>query len=226
MNPQLRRLDRDAAAVLFLDHQSGLLSLAREPSPEQTRNCVLALADLAKCFSLPTVLSTFCDNTPSGPLIYELAYSFPAAPLIRRSGELNAWDDPDVVAAVRATDRRQLLISGVLTEAGVTSTVLSALGDGFEVFVVADASGSLSKSTRQASLDRMTAAGAQVVDWYYAACELQRHALTDAGNFVDVLIRHVPGYSNMVQNFDRLKIRRTRADRHAASLSRGSSAIP
>lgn len=165
-------IDQDAAVVLFIDHQSGLSSLVREPSLEQLRNGIIALADFAKYFSLPTVLTTSCDESANGPLIRELAYAFPASPLIRRKNKLSAWDDRDVAAAVQATGRRQLLVSAVLMEACATSAVLGAIADGYEVYVVADTSGNLTKSTRLAAWNRMSEAGALIVDWYSVACEL------------------------------------------------------
>ncbi|MYZ45634.1 isochorismatase family protein [Schauerella aestuarii] len=226
MGLQYKRLQQDAAAVLFIDHQSGLFSLVREPSTEQLRNGILALADLAKFFALPTVLTTSCDDAANGPLIHELNYTFPAAPLVRRDAALNAWDDREVVDAVHAAGRKQLIVSGVLTEACVTSTVLSAVQEGFEVFVVADACGSLSRTTRHNAWRRMADAGAQIVDWYSVACELQRQVRSGGQSVADILVRHMSGYSDMVQSFERLKVRRVRHPRPAAALRHTDNSLP
>ena len=63
------RLDKSNAAVLLVDHQTGLLSLVRDIDPDKFKNNVLALADLAKYFKLPTILTTSFEDGPNGPLV-------------------------------------------------------------------------------------------------------------------------------------------------------------
>ncbi len=84
------RLNKDDVAVLLVDHQTGLLSLVRDFDPDKFKNNVLALADLAKYFKLPTVLTTSFENGPNGPLVPELKETFPDAPYIARPGQINA----------------------------------------------------------------------------------------------------------------------------------------
>jgi hypothetical protein len=91
------RLDKNNAAVLLVDHQAGLLSLVRDIDPDKFKNNVLALADLAKYFKLPTVLTTSFETGPNGPLVPELKEMFPKAPYIARPGNINAWDNEDFV---------------------------------------------------------------------------------------------------------------------------------
>lgn len=111
-----RRLSKDNAAVLLIDHQSGLVNLVRDYSPDEFRNNVLALADLTKYFKLPTILTTSFEDGPNGPIVPELKEIHPEAVYIPRPGQINAWDNEDFVKAVKATGRKQLLIAGVLTE--------------------------------------------------------------------------------------------------------------
>lgn len=135
------RLDKDNAAVLLVDHQAGLLSLVRDIDPDKFKNNVLALGDLAKYFNLPTILTTSFETGPNGPLVPELKAQFPDAPYIARPGNINAWDNEDFVKAVKATGKKQLIIAGVVTEVCVAFPALSAIEEGFDVFVVTDASG-------------------------------------------------------------------------------------
>src|SRR5256885_16752975 len=93
------RLDKDNAAVLLVDHQTGLLSLVRDIDPDKFKNNVLALADIASYFKLPTILTTSFENGPNGPLVPELKSQFPQAPYIARPGNINAWDNEDFVKA-------------------------------------------------------------------------------------------------------------------------------
>lgn len=174
MSKSYVRLDKNNAAVLLVDHQAGLLSLVRDIDPDKFKNNVLALADLAKYFNLPTILTTSFEAGPNGPLVPELKEAFPDAPYIARPGQINAWDNEDFVQAVKATGKKQLIIAGVVTEVCVAFPALSALEEGYEVFVVTDASGTFNAMTRDAAWERMVAAGAQLMTWFGTACELHR----------------------------------------------------
>src|SRR5690606_32804823 len=116
MTTLYKRLDKTQAAVLLVDHQTGLLSLVRDIDPDKFKNNVLALADLAKYFELPTILTTSFEDGPNGPLVPELKETFPDAPYIARPGQINAWDNEDFVKAIEATGRKQLIIAGAVTE--------------------------------------------------------------------------------------------------------------
>lgn len=157
-----RRLSKDDAAVLLVDHQSGLITLVQDFSPNEFKNNVLALADVAKYFKLPTVLTTSFEDGPNGPIVPELREIHPEAAYIPRPGQINAWDNEDFVKAVKATGKKQLIIAGVLTEVCVAFPTFSALEDGHEVFVVTDASGTFNDVTRHSAWTRMAAAGAQL----------------------------------------------------------------
>jgi nicotinamidase-related amidase len=148
------RLDKDNAAVLLVDHQSGLLSLVRDIDPDKFKNNVLAFADLAQYFKLPTILTTSFEKGPNGPLVSELKEIFPEAPYIARPGQINAWDNEEFVKAVKATGKKQLIIAGVVTEVCVAFPALSAIEAGYDVFVVTDASGTFNEVTRNAAWDR------------------------------------------------------------------------
>src|SRR5262249_48069430 len=111
-----RRISRDEAAVLFVDHQCGLTALVQDFTPREVKNSVLALADMARYFKLPTVLTTSFEEGPNGPIVPELKQMFPDAPFIARPGQINAWDNEDFVKAVKDTGRKQLIIAGIVTE--------------------------------------------------------------------------------------------------------------
>ncbi len=193
-----RRLECDDAAVLLVDHQSGLLSLVRDFEPDTFRNNVLALADLAHYFELPTILTTSFEDGPNGPLVPELKERFSQAPCIARPGQINAWDNEDFVDAVRKTGRRQLIIAGVVTEVCVAFPALSALQDGYEVFVVTDASGSFNDVTRHSAWNRMASAGAQLMSWFGVACELHRDWRRDEEGLGALFANHIPDYRNLI----------------------------
>ncbi|MBE0464830.1 MAG: isochorismate family cysteine hydrolase YcaC [Halomonadaceae bacterium] len=198
------RLDKDNAAVLLVDHQAGLLSLVRDIEPDRFKNNVLALADMAKYFNLPTILTTSFENGPNGPLMPELKELFPDAPYIARPGQINAWDNEDFVKAVKATGKKQLIIAGVVTEVCVAFPALSALEEEFDVFVITDASGTFNAMTRDAAWDRMSNAGAQMMNWFGAACELHRDWRNDVEGLGTLFANHIPDYRNLMNSYSTL----------------------
>ncbi len=194
------KLSADKAALLLVDHQTGLLSLVQDYGPEEFKNNVLALAATGKLFALPTILTTSAETGPNGPILPELREMFPEAPFISRPGQINAWDNEDFVKAVKATGRTQLIIAGVVTDVCVAFPVLSALDEGFEVFVVADASGTFNTAVRDAAITRMAHAGAIITNWFAVACELKRdwRAGDGPGPLAELFGKHIPAYKNLM----------------------------
>ena len=204
MSVTYTRLDKNNAAVLLVDHQAGLLSLVRDIEPDKFKNNVLALADLAEYFKLPTILTTSFESGPNGPLVPELKAQLPDAPYIARPGQINAWDNEDFVKAVKATGKKQLIIAGVVTEVCVAFPALSAIAEGFEVFVITDASGTFNPITRDAAWDRMSSAGAQLMTWFGAACELHRDWRNDVEGLGALFSNHIPDYRNLITSYNTL----------------------
>jgi nicotinamidase-related amidase len=204
MTTSYKRLDKDNAAVLLVDHQTGLLSLVRDIDPDRFKNNVLALAALATYFKLPTILTTSFETGPNGPLVPELKAQFPDAPYIARPGQINAWDNEDFVKAIKATGKKQLIIAGVVTEVCVAFPALSALAEGFDVFVVTDASGTFNELTRESAWHRMTNAGAQLMTWFGLACELHRDWRNDVEGLGTLFSNHIPDYRNLMTSYSTL----------------------
>lgn len=193
-----KRLDKNNVAALFIDHQTGLLNLVQDYSPNEFKNSILAMADIAKFFKLPTILTTSFEDGPNGPLMPELKAAFPKAPYIARPGQINAWDNEDFVKAVKATGKKQLLIAGIVTDVCVAFPALSAIEEGFDVFVVVDASGTFNKDMRDAALMRIVQAGAQTLSWFSAVSELHRDWRNDVTGLANLLAAHVPIYKNLM----------------------------
>ena len=180
---------------------AGLLSLVRDFEPSKFKNNVLALADLAKYFELPTILTTSFEDGPNGPLVPELKEIHSDAPYIARPGQINAWDNEDFVAAVKATGKEQLIVAGVVTEVCVSFPVLSAIEEGYDVFVVTDASGTFDPITRDAAWNRMSQAGAQMLSWFGVACELHRDWRNDIEGLGALFSNHIPDYRNLMSSY-------------------------
>jgi nicotinamidase-related amidase len=192
------RLSADKAILLLVDHQTGLFSLVHDYGPAEFKNNVLALADIGKLFKLPTILTTSAEDGPNGVIMPELKEKFPNAPYIARPGQINAWDNEDFVAAVKKTGRKQILIAGIVTDVCVVFPTLSALEEGYQVFVVTDASGTFNTAVRDAALMRMVEAGAVPINWFAVACELQRDWRHEGHGLANLLSNYMPEYKNLI----------------------------
>ena len=208
MSKPYKRLNKDDAVMLLVDHQAGLLSLVRDIDPDKFKNNILATADLAKYFKLPTILTTSFETGPNGPIMPELKATFPDAPYIPRPGQINAWDNEDFVKAIKATGRKQLLIAGIVTEVCVGFVALSAIEAGFDVFVVTDASGTFNDIAQKSAWDRMSAAGAQLMNWFAVACELHRDWRNDIEGLATLFANHIPDYKNLMTSYNALTANR------------------
>ncbi|MEM1166961.1 MAG: isochorismate family cysteine hydrolase YcaC [Planctomycetota bacterium] len=205
MATQRTRLSKDEAALLLIDHQSGLISLVQDFSPDDFKNNVLALADIGKFFNLPTILTTSFDEGPNGPIVPELEEMYPDAPFVHRPGQINAWDNEEFVEAVNATGRKQLIMAGVVTDVCVAFPALSAIEQGYEVFAVTDASGTFNHVVQQTAWNRMSQAGVQLVNWFAVACELQRDWRNDMEGLANLLSNRLPNYRNLITSYNRIQ---------------------
>src|SRR5262249_4051737 len=133
-------------------------------------NNAVALARTATVFKVPVVVSTSASKVYSGPLMPAIASALPSVESIERRS-MNVWEDDTARTAITQLGRRRLLIAGLLSEACVSFSTLSALAAGYEVFVVADACGGLSLTSHELALRRLESAGAKLVSWIQVLLE-------------------------------------------------------
>jgi nicotinamidase-related amidase len=195
------RLRLNDTAFLFIDHQTGLFSLVDDYKPDNYLNNVMGLAETAKYFNAPTLLTTSREDGPNGILLPELKALFPKAPYVARPGQINAWDDPEFVKAVKKLGKKQLVISGIVTDVCVTFVALSAKKAGYEVFVVTDASGTFSEAVRDASWLRMQLGGIQLTNWFAVACELAKDWRIDINGLAALFAKRLPSYARVMDSF-------------------------
>ncbi|MGG6262989.1 isochorismatase family protein [Leptolyngbya sp. AN03gr2] len=162
------------AAMLLIDHQVGtMLFGVTDIDPVNLKNNALYLAEVAKLFNLPTILTTSNPNGANGPLFPELIQALPGVPIVDRV-IINAWNDPAFVQAVEQTGRRKLIMAGVTTDVCLAFPAISAVGAGYDVYAVIDASGTWNTTTQAAAIARMTQAGVKCVNTIAIAAELQK----------------------------------------------------
>jgi nicotinamidase-related amidase len=165
--------DPTSCALVLVDPQAGLAFGVGSEDRQTLRNNLVALARTAKVFGLPIIVSTSATKVYGGPVMPAVQQAIPDVTAIDRRG-MNAWEDATVRAAITEIGRKRLLIAGLLTEACVSFSALSAVADGYEVFVVGDACGGLTAQSHDLALRRMQAAGVQVTSWLQVLLELQR----------------------------------------------------
>ncbi|MET7645876.1 hydrolase [Streptomyces sp. NPDC005426] len=166
-------LTPENCAVLFVDHQPQMFFGTGSGDRTAIINSTLGLAKSARVFDVPVVLSTVAAESFSGPIMPQLADVFPGQKIIDRT-TMNAWEDVTFVEAVKATGRKKLVIAGLWTEVCVVLPALSAISQGYEVYVVTDASGGVSPQAHEHAIQRMVRGGAVPVTWVQVLLELQR----------------------------------------------------
>ncbi len=165
-------LTPDNCVVVMIDHQPFQLANVNSHEPTMVINNAIGLAMTAKAYGIPTILTTV--NEESGGLIFKGVQDvFPDQKTINRTF-INAWEDKRVVDAVKKTGRKKVVFAALWSEMCLAMPALHAMGDGYDVYVVTDASGGVSAEAHDMAVRRLVAAGAQPVTWLAMAGELQR----------------------------------------------------
>ena len=160
------------SVVVLIDHQPFQFANLHSHEPTMIVNNVIGLAKTAKVFDVPTILTTVLEER-GGFLIKGLQDVFPDQKPIDRTF-INTREDKKVVDAVKATGRKQLVLAGLYTEICLAMPALHALADGYDVFVVTDASGGITAEAHDMAVRRMVGAGAVPMTWAAVLAEWQR----------------------------------------------------
>jgi len=183
-------LTPENCALLLIDHQPSQLANVNSHDPTMVINNVTALAKLAKAFEIPTVLTTIGAKR-GGEIFKQIQAVFPNQKPIDRSF-INSWQDHRVVEAVKNTGRKKLVIAALWSEMCLAQPAIHAMGEGYDVYAVTDASGGVSPEAHDMAIRRLVAAGAQPITWLGMAGELQRDwARTETlGQVAQILFDH------------------------------------
>ena len=171
------------AAMLLIDHQSGLFQTIGDMPMPDLRRYATALAKIATLAKMPVITTASVPQGPNGPLIPEI---------------------PDFVAAVKATGKKQLIIAGTITSVCMAFPAISAIDAGYQVFAVVDASGTYSKMAQEITLARVVQAGAVPMDTAAVASEIQQTwNRADAAEWADVYTLIFPNYRLLIESYNK-----------------------
>jgi nicotinamidase-related amidase len=181
------------SVLVLIDHQPYQLANLNSHDPQAVVNNTTALAKLAKAFKVPTILTSVIAGR-GGLLFKQITDVFPGQEVIDRTF-INTWEDKPTVDAVKATGRKQLIIAGLWTEVCVAMPAIQAAGEGWDVTVVTDASGGTSVEAHEVAIQRMIAAGVNMMTWIAVGSEWQRDwaRLETAALLPNILIEHCGG---------------------------------
>ena len=192
------------SALLLVDHQSGLRQVVKDIPVHELRTNLAALARAATLAAVPVIVTASVPEGPNGPLLPEVTTSAPHATYVRRQGQINAWDVEAFRAAVEVTNRKSLIIAGITTSICVVEPALAAIADGYTVYTVIDAPGTYSDVAQRVSVERLSRAGATVVDTEAAISELQETwARDDAGDWAALHAAVIPAYQAITESVGR-----------------------
>jgi nicotinamidase-related amidase len=176
--------------LVLIDHQPYQFMNLNSHEPTMIINAVTGLSKAANVFNVPTILTTVIEER-GGLLIKQIQEVFPEQKPINRTF-INTWQDPNVTGLVAKSGRKQLIIAGLWTEVCVAMPAIQAAAEGYDVFVVTDACGSVSAEGHDMAVRRMVAHGVTPINWVAVASEWQRDwARTEtAAAISDVLLDH------------------------------------
>ncbi len=156
-------LTSDNAALVLVDHQVGLITGVRDYPIAELKHNVVGLAKAARALEIPIVTTTTSSKSLWGPAFPELQAALPIQKFIDRT-TVNAWDDPRVEAAIRATGRKKLIFAGVSLEVCAAFPAMRAVREGYEAYVAVDASGTFNLTKRETGMARLVQSGVVVAD--------------------------------------------------------------
>ncbi|HWW24663.1 MAG TPA: hydrolase [Caulobacter sp.] len=171
--PGARLLNAADHTLIMIDYQSQMAFATKSISATELRNNAGLVASAAAGFGVSTILTTVAEKSFSGPMFSEVTAPFPGKGLLDRTS-MNTWEDEAVIAEVNAIGKSRIVLAGLWTSVCIVGPALSALDQGFEVYVITDASGDVSTEAHERAVSRMIQAGAQPITSLQYLLELQR----------------------------------------------------
>jgi nicotinamidase-related amidase len=225
INPKLEVLTPSNCQVIFIDQQPQMAFGVQSMDRQTLKNNTVALAKAAKAFDIPTIITTVETEAFSGHTYPELLDVFPGKDILERSS-MNSWDDQKVRDALAKNGKKKVVVSGLWTEVCNNSFALCAMQEGgYEIYMVADASGGTSKEAHDYAMQRMIQAGVIPVTWQQVMLEWQRDwARRDTYEAVMAIAREHSGAYGMGVDYAYTMVHK--APQRATSSHQTLAAVP
>jgi nicotinamidase-related amidase len=166
-------LDPADHVLIMIDHQSQMAFATKSIDPVSLRNNAALVAKAAKGFNVATILTTVAEKTFSGPIFDEIKSTYPDANVIDRT-TMNTWEDARIAEQVNSFNKEKIVLAGLWTSVCIVGPALSALDQGFQVYVISDACGDISDEAHERAMERMVQLGARPMTSLQYLLELQR----------------------------------------------------
>ena len=171
--PGAKLLNPHDHTLIMIDFQSQMAFATKSIAPELLRNNAALIANGAAGFKVPTILTTVAEKSFSGPMFSEITEAFDNQPMLDRTS-MNTWEDEAVIKKVNEIGKPRIVLAGLWTSVCIVGAAISALEQGFEVYVIADACGDISTEAHNRAMERMVQAGAQPITSLQYLLEMQR----------------------------------------------------
>ncbi|GBD47877.1 hydrolase [Methylopila sp. Yamaguchi] len=180
-------------ALVLIDFQSQMAFATKSIDAVTLRNNAALISRAAKGFGVPTILTTVAEKSFSGPMFSEISDAFPGQKMLDRTS-MNTWEDAAVIEEVNRIGKSRLVFAGLWTSVCIVGPTLSALDQGFEAYVIADACGDISDEAHERAMDRMIQAGVRPMTSLQYLLELQRDwARTETYDFTTGVAKQYGG---------------------------------
>jgi nicotinamidase-related amidase len=171
--PGARLLSPRDHTLILIDFQSQMAFATKSIDGVTLRNNAALISEAARSFGVSTILTTVAEKSFSGPMFDEIKCVFKGQEMLDRTS-MNTWEDANVIAVVNKIGKPRIVLAGLWTSLCIVGPTLSALDQGFQVYVIADACGDVSTEAHERAMERMVQAGAQPMTSLQYLLELQR----------------------------------------------------
>lgn len=198
--PSPKLLTPSNHTLVLIDHEGQMAFATKSITTEELRNNVAIISQAAKLFKVPVVLTTVHEKTFSGPLFPEILEAFPGITPIDRS-TMNTWEDVNANKAITSKGKKKIVLAGLWTEVCIVGPALSALNEGYEVYVITDACGGVTNESHERAVQRIIQAGGQPLTAMQYLLELQRDwdRMDTAGPVLEIAQKYGGAYGLGIQ---------------------------
>jgi nicotinamidase-related amidase len=160
--------------LVLVDHEGQMAFATKSIDAIDLRNNVGLVAGASKIFNVPTVVTTVAEHSFSGPVFPEILEAYPDRTKYIDRTTMNTWEDVNAHKAITGKGKKKIVFAGLWTSVCIVGPTLSAISEGYEVYVITDASGDVSKEAHDQAITRMVQAGAKPITSLQYLLELQR----------------------------------------------------